>query len=51
MNAVMEDPGIKKLEVLELYCLPKHQSYYERFGFQLMNEKFCFMRVGSQPEN
>lgn len=51
VQKVLEQEAIQQLEVVELYCLPEHQSYYEQFGFRLMNEKFCFMRIGQQPEN
>lgn len=44
IEAVLNQPEIKQVETVELYCHEFHEPFYEKFGFFSMNEKMKFMR-------
>ena len=42
---ILDHPNIKPLESLELYCLDLHKHFYEKLGFESINDKYFFMRL------
>lgn len=44
MDALVEHPTLKKVEHLELYCLPELVPFYRRWGFTEELEGLRFMR-------
>ena len=45
VQEVINHSDLSKIESMELYCLPKHQSFYAALGFRVMHDKFNFMRL------
>ena len=45
IEEVIHFPALKNIESIELYCKPQHKPFYEKFGFESMEDVFHFMRL------